>query len=88
MESGDESVKIVDRYIDQLVGNVLDSLKLMSPPGEDDSPAEIVVIVDMDGYNLAQLASVASIRYLIRKVSELEPVARRRLGSAYVINSK
>ena len=59
-EGGEEILKEFDHYVDQLIVNVLESLQLESHKNNEDAPGEVVAVIDMDGYNLAQLASVPS----------------------------
>ena len=62
-EAGDEELeKKLDRYINKLIFNILSSLR-----EDEGSPGEIVGIVDMEGYSLAQLASTRSKKILSNK---------------------
>ena len=54
-ESGDAELEMkMDRYINKLIFNILSSIR------DGGSADEIVAIVDMEGYTLAQLTSAPS----------------------------
>lgn len=67
-EAGDEELeKKFDRYLNKLVLNVLMSLREDKGDGK---PEDILVIVDMEGYTMSQLASAPS-KFIARNTRQL-----------------
>ncbi|CAG7835036.1 unnamed protein product [Allacma fusca] len=85
IERGEDSKKMLRKYIYQGIYRLLESLKFNNtdcPP-----PKEVIGILDVEGFNYRQIASTATVSYLLNIVKEFVPVMMKYVQSVYFINT-
>ncbi|CAG7716020.1 unnamed protein product [Allacma fusca] len=79
----EEYVKALDMHIDQATWNFFTSTVLRASP---DAPnKEFIVLIDAEGYNLAQLNSAKAVSFVVRKLTMIT-IATRFASSVYAVN--
>ncbi|CAG7829652.1 unnamed protein product [Allacma fusca] len=84
VEKGGQDLKDLEKYMDQWVYRMMESMKIKSSP--DNLVDEVIIIFDMDNYTLLQLNSIPTVAFLLKKIQQLRD-AMNFVETGYVVNA-
>ncbi|CAG7835790.1 unnamed protein product [Allacma fusca] len=86
IDEGLESKKTLRKYIDQMVHNVMKTLK-SNYSGCENVNEEITGIIDLEGFNWHQMSSAQTIVFILSTFKEFIPVVFKHVESVFVVNT-
>ncbi|CAG7831689.1 unnamed protein product [Allacma fusca] len=83
--SGNKTVSNFHKFVDKAIFNIINSMDLNST--EPDSPSQVAGLIDMDGFDYTQLASVPTVEFILKKFKYLVPVIYKFVSHGYIVNT-
>ncbi|CAG7711647.1 unnamed protein product, partial [Allacma fusca] len=84
IEEGPRSQELLEKYIDQMALNALNSMNFTADP---DTTPQIISIVDLEGFNYRQLASPQSLSFILKKFAFFSQAISKYVSVAYMVNT-